>query len=67
MYKINDKKQNEFGTRSSTHESKGEHLTQARLDLDNLLNERNAKIEIIDRKNDRNESLGTKVVLMFSE
>jgi hypothetical protein len=33
-----------------SHQSKGEHLTQTRLDLDNLLNERDAKIEIIDKK-----------------
>jgi sensor histidine kinase YesM len=35
-------KQNKFNAEQSTHHSRGVHLTQARLDLDNLLNERSA-------------------------
>jgi LytS/YehU family sensor histidine kinase len=60
-------KQNKFQMETTTHESKGEHLTQARLDLDNLLNERNAKIEIRDKKDIENKSCGTTVILSFNE
>jgi LytS/YehU family sensor histidine kinase len=59
-------KQNKFRSIDSIHESKGEYLTQARLDLDNLLNERNAKIEIIDKVNENGNS-GTTVILSFQE
>jgi len=60
-------KQNKFLSKDYTHESKGEHLTQARLDLDNLLNERNAKIEITDKKTHKGQTEGTTVILSFSE
>lgn len=60
-------KQNKFYAKDGSHESKGEHLTQARLDLDNLLNERSAKIEIIDKKNENNISVGTTVIVSFNE
>ena len=59
--------QNKFQFESSTHESKGVHLTQARLDLDNLLNEKKAAINIIDKKNENGESSGTTVILNFEE
>ena len=36
-------------------------LTQSRLDLDNLLNERKASVEIIDKKNSRGIPAGTKI------
>jgi sensor histidine kinase YesM len=60
-------KQNKFTSKDPMHESKGEHLTQARLDLDNLLNERNAKIEIIDQKDENSKPTGTTVILSFKE
>ncbi len=60
-------KQNKFHMETSSHESKGEHLTQARLDLDNLLNERNAKIEIIDKQDNNYKACGTTVILTFNE
>ncbi len=60
-------RQNKFSTADSRHESKGEHLTQARLDLDNLLNERNAGLKIIDKKNDIDKPAGTTVILSFKE
>lgn len=60
-------KQNKFQGEPSTHQSKGEHLTQARLNLHNLLNERNGKVEIIDKKDEQDRSLGTTVILTFSE
>jgi sensor histidine kinase YesM len=60
-------KQNKFKGEPSTHQSKGVHLTQSRLDLNNVLNQRNASIEIIDKKNVVGNATGTKVVLMFVE
>ena len=60
-------KQNKFTSKDPMHESKGEQLTQARLDLDNLLNERNAKIEIIDQKDENSKPTGTTVILSFKE
>jgi hypothetical protein len=43
------------------------HLTQNRLDLDNILNERNATFDIIDKKDDAGKSAGTTIVLTFKE
>jgi LytS/YehU family sensor histidine kinase len=54
---------NKFKNRDAVYESKGVHLTQTRLNLDNVLNGRNATIEIIDK----NEYTGTKVIIMFKE
>jgi LytS/YehU family sensor histidine kinase len=64
---IDMSKQNKFKEASPMHESKGVHLTQARLDLDNLLNERNATIEIIEKKDENGNSSGTTVILSFLE
>jgi hypothetical protein len=60
-------KQYKFKGEQSTHQSKGVHLTQSRLDLDNSLNQRNAALEIIDKKDDEGKSLGTKIILTFLE
>jgi LytS/YehU family sensor histidine kinase len=60
-------RQNKFSIADTSHQSKGEHLTQARLDLDNLLNGRNANIEIIDKKNEHDSYCGTLVTLRFKE
>ncbi|MEO8712124.1 MAG: histidine kinase [Parafilimonas sp.] len=60
-------KQNKFKGDASTHQSKGMHLTQSRIDLDNLLNERKAFLEIIDKKKDDGISAGTTVILKFRE
>ena len=51
----------------ATHESKGIGLAQARLELDKLLNERQDIIEIIDKKDRRDNSLDTKVILTVKE
>jgi hypothetical protein len=59
-------RQNKFKG-ESTHQSKGFHLTQARLDLDNLINERKASIEIIDKKDQYDKATGTTVILTFKE
>ncbi|MEO8415245.1 MAG: histidine kinase [Ginsengibacter sp.] len=60
-------KQNKFLVESLAHESKGERLTQARLDLDNLLNERTASVEINDKKDDNSKPCGTNIILSFDE
>jgi LytS/YehU family sensor histidine kinase len=56
---------NKFKSDSSVHQSKGVYLTQSRLDLDNLLNERNASLEIYDKKTREGASSGTTVILKF--
>ena len=38
------------------HQSKGVNLTQSRLELDNLLQQRQAKLEIIDKKDENRKS-----------
>ena len=43
-------RQNKFKGEPSTHQSKGVHLTQSRLDLNNLINERSASLEVIDKR-----------------
>jgi ligand-binding sensor domain-containing protein/two-component sensor histidine kinase len=48
-----------------THESKGVHLAQQRLNLEKMLNDTNTSIEIID-KYDNNIATGTKVILSFN-
>lgn len=47
------------------HESRGVHLSQKRLDIQKILSETSADIEIID-KHDDNVSLGTKVIITFN-
>jgi hypothetical protein len=59
-------KQNKFTGSGSMHQSKGMHLTQTRLNLDNLLNERNASVEIIDKKDENGNAAGTSIILAFS-
>lgn len=60
-------KQNKFLSKDPMHESKGEHLTQSRLDLDNLLNERKATIKITDKKDKDNKPCGTTVIISVEE
>lgn len=59
-------RQNKSATRA-THDSKGVSLTQSRLELDNLLKQRNAKFEIIDKKDEMGNALGTKVIIKIQE
>ncbi|MEO6187986.1 MAG: histidine kinase, partial [Ginsengibacter sp.] len=56
-----------FKSGSSTHESKGVRLTQSRLDLDNLLNERKASVEIIDKKDEYGKATGTRVIIELTK
>ena len=51
----------------ATHESKGIGMTQSRLELDKLLNEREDTIRIIDKKNETGVPAGTKVIVTFKE
>ncbi len=59
--------QNKLNGASSAHESKGVRLTRSRLELSNSLNQRNASVEIIDKKDDLHRAEGTKVILVFNE
>ena len=50
-----------------THQSKGVNLTQARLALDNQLQQRKANLEIIDKLDDNGKPAGTKVIININE
>jgi ligand-binding sensor domain-containing protein/two-component sensor histidine kinase len=49
------------------HQSKGVNLTRSRLEIDNLLQQREARLVIIDKKDKEGKTAGTKVVLSFPE
>ena len=49
------------------HQSKGVNLTQSRLELDNLLQQRKAKLEITDKEDSNGTAMGTRVVLHLSD
>ena len=51
----------------ATHQSKGIGLTQSRLELDKLLNEREDAIFIIDKEDENGKPTGTKVIISFKE
>lgn len=51
----------------ATHQSKAIGLTQSRLELDKLLNEREDAIFIIDKEDETGKPDGTKVVITFKE
>ena len=51
----------------ATHQSKGIGLTQSRLELDKILNEREDKIYIIDKEGENGKSEGTKIIMSFKE
>ncbi len=58
--------QNKSGS-SLTHQSKGVNLTQARLELDNLLQQRQASLETIDQKDEKGIAAGTKIIITIKE
>jgi hypothetical protein len=58
---------NKFKHQASTHQSNGVKLTQFRLDLDNSLNNRNASVSTIDKKDKYGQPGGTTVTLSFRE
>jgi LytS/YehU family sensor histidine kinase len=49
------------------HQSKGVNLTQSRLELNNLLQQRQAKLEIIDKKDENGKATGTTVMIKIKE
>ena len=49
------------------HESKGVNLTQSRLKLDSLLQQRKAGIKIIDKKDENGKAAGTRVIISLTE
>ena len=49
------------------HQSKGVNLTQSRLEVDNLLRQRKAKLEIIDKMDENGMVKGTIVVITLAE
>lgn len=49
------------------HQSKGVNLTQSRLELNNLLQQRQAKLEIIDNKDEKGIATGTTVIIKIKE
>ncbi len=49
------------------HQSKGVNLTQTRLELNNLLQQRQAKLEVIDKKDENGVTTGTMVIMNFKE
>ena len=55
------------GATSIGHQSKGVNLTQSRLELDNLLQQRNAKLETIDKRDENGEASGTKVSIILPQ
>ena len=50
-----------------THQSKGVNLTQSRLKLDNQLKQRQANLEIIDKRGDTGKATGTKVIIKIND
>jgi sensor histidine kinase YesM len=49
------------------HQSKGVNLTQSRLELNNLLQQRQAKLETIDKKDEHGAPIGTMVIIKIKE
>ena len=49
------------------HQSKGVNLTQSRLELDNLLQQRKATLEIVDKKDENGIATGTVAIIILTE
>ena len=54
-------------TSGIAHQSKGVNLTQSRLKLDSLLQQRKASIKTIDKKDETGKATGTRVIISISE
>lgn len=52
---------------SLVHQSKGVNLTQSRLELNNLLQQRQANLQLIDKRDENGLSTGTKVIITFKK
>ena len=59
--------QNKPASGLATHQSKGVNLTQSRLKLDNLLQQRKASLETIDKKDENGKAAGTKVIITIKD
>ena len=49
------------------HHSKGINLTQSRIELNNLLQQRQAKLQVIDKKDADNKANGTTVIITVKQ
>jgi hypothetical protein len=49
------------------HQSKGVNLSQSRLELNNLLQQRQANLQIIDKKDEQGTAAGTKIIITLKE
>ncbi|MBK6634919.1 MAG: hypothetical protein IPG38_11945 [Chitinophagaceae bacterium] len=49
------------------HQSKGVNLTKTRLELNNLLQQRQSQLEVIDKKDDKGLATGTTVIIKIKE
>jgi hypothetical protein len=49
------------------HQSKGVNLTQSRLELDNLLQQRKAILKTIDKEDTAAKNVGTKVIIKLPQ
>jgi anti-sigma regulatory factor (Ser/Thr protein kinase) len=54
-------------TSGLAHQSKGVNLTQSRLELNNLLQQRQATLEVVDKKDENGIGTGTKVIISIKE
>ncbi len=54
-------------TSTLAHQSKGINLTQTRLELNNLLQQRQASLEVIDKIDEKGASTGTTVIIKIKE
>jgi LytS/YehU family sensor histidine kinase len=50
-----------------THQSKGVNLTQSRLELDGILQQRKLELQAIDKHDEFGNAIGTKVILKIEE
>lgn len=55
------------GSGNIGHQSKGVNLTQSRLELDNLLQQRQASLETIDKTNESGKATGTTVIIRLPQ
>ncbi len=54
-------------TSSLAHQSKGVNLTQTRLELNNLLQQRQAELVVIDKKDEKGKATGTTIIIKIKE
>ena len=67
LYSTREASRQNKSTIGLAHQSKGINLTQSRLELDNLLWQRQAQLEIIDKKDEGVLASGTKIIIINEE